>query len=266
MERQIAIVITLLVSINVMAQNHIQISDQSTVHIICPKAVGYVQVGNYSNVLAEAISEFPNLVRIKAVKAFKDTSSLTLICAEQLYAFKVSYSKHCPLQLRLEDYSGDVLNELHEANMSLHKVLNNMNTLKEMTTGLEPIQTTQSNQVELSLDDIRVKEDLLFIRLTIKNHSRLIYKTTAPSFLMCDKKPKKAANVQEYLIEPKRASDTQLWIAPQDKKTMVLVFKSFSIPRHKQIEINLQEETEGYTGRDLRLVFGNKAIIEAKAL
>ncbi|WP_430815913.1 DUF4138 domain-containing protein [Carboxylicivirga sp. RSCT41] len=266
MKRPLVITLAILFYLGSIAQNHIQVSEQSTLHIICPAAVTYVQVGSHTKLLAEAVPAWPNMVRVKAITSFKDSTSLTILCVGKLYGLIVSYEKHSPLQLKLMDFHGDKLKELPDAEMPLHKVLDSMEKLKRKECTRKPIRTRQSKQIELSLDDIRLKDDLLFIRLTIYNHSGLIYKTTTPSFLMRDKKPKKAANVQEYLIEPKRASSSQLSISPKAQKTMVLAFKSFTIPQHKQMEISLQEGTEGYTGRNLRLTLTDKDILKAPVL
>ncbi len=260
------LILSLVLNFKIYAQNHIQVAEHSTLHIICSEAVSYVQVGSPTQLVAEVLETYPHIVRIKALTAFSDTSSLTLVCGNQLIAFKVSYSRQSPLQLKLDDFKGDAIQEQERTAMPLHQVLGCMRQLQSFDSSIKTICATKNEQIELSLDEIRVRHELLFVKLTVTNHSNLLYKANVPIFLMCDKKPKKAANVQEYLIEPNRVSDTQLLIAPQKRETMVLVFKSFSIPKHKQVEVLLQEETAAYTGRDLSLTFDNRAIVKAKAL
>ncbi|MCT4646341.1 MAG: conjugative transposon protein TraN [Carboxylicivirga sp.] len=266
MKTQILLLLALVLTININAQNHIQVSEHTAVHLICPAAVSYIQVGSHTKLLAEAIPEHPHIVRIKAIEAFKDTSSLTLLCANKLYAFQVSYNSHCPLQLKLYNYRGDEIKEQPGTSLPLHQMLACMHQLQLNNTGKKSIQSTKTNRIELTLNEIRVRKDLLFVKLTIKNHSNQIYKAEAPTFLMRDKKPKKAANVQEYKLQPVRLSASNLSVQPGEKTSIVVVLNSFSIPKHKQVEITLLEETAGYTGRDLSLSFGNKAIIKAKAL
>ena len=259
------IMISLLLAISLKAQNHIQVSEQTTVHLICPAAVSYVQVGSHDKLLAEAIPDYPNIVRIKAIEAFSDTTSLTLICMNQLYAFQVSYHKHCFLQLKLYDYKGDHLKAQTSSALLLHQIQACIHKL-QMIQSNKNIEEVKASKIEFSLEDIRVKQDLLFIKLKIQNHSNLIYRAKAPGLLMRDKRPRKAANVQEYCIEPIQISKRAVFVAPHEECTLVMVFKSFFIPDHKKVEITLKEETEGYTGRDLTLGFGNKAIVNAKAL
>ncbi|WP_439185424.1 DUF4138 domain-containing protein [Carboxylicivirga taeanensis] len=259
-------ILSLVLNFKMYAQNHIQVAEHSTVHIICPKAVSYVQVGSHTKLLAEAIADYPHLVRIKALTAFSDTSSLTLMCGNQLYAFQVSHKRQCLMQLKLDDFKGDVIQEQVGTALPLHQVLGCMRQLQSSDSSQKSIRAIKNERIELSLDEIRVRHELLFVKLTVTNHSNLVYKAKVPVFLMRDRQPKKAANVQEYLLEPWRVSEPELMIAPQEAKTMVLVFKSFSIPKHKQVEVLLQEETAAYTGRDLSLIFDNKAIVKAKAL
>ena len=256
----------LAISIQINAQNHIQVSRHSTVHLICPEAVSYVEVGSHSKLLAEAISNYPHIVRIKAIEAFADTTSLTLMCKNKLYAFQVSYNCQCPLQLKLYNYQGDEIKEQAGTSLPLHQVLACMHQLQQNDNRKKSIQRVKSQKIEWVLNTIHVRQNLLFIKLSLKNHSSQIYKAHTPDFLMRDKKPKKAANVQEYQLEPVRLSNNELLVQPKKEASMIVVFNSFSIPRHKQVEITLREATTGYTGRDLTLSFGNKAIVKAKAL
>ncbi|MCT4648454.1 MAG: conjugative transposon protein TraN [Carboxylicivirga sp.] len=266
MKTQILLLLALVLTIHINAQNHIQVSEHTAVHLICPEAVSYIQVGNHTKLLAEPIPDYPHIVRIKAIETFNDTSSLTLMCANKLYAFQVSYNSHCPLQLKLYNYRGDEIKEHQGTSLPLHQMLACMHQLQLNESRIKAIQSTKTNRIELTLNDIRVRKDLLFIRLTIKNHTNQIYKAQTPAFLMRDKKPKKAANVQEYKLQPVRLSASDLSVHPGEKTSIVVVLNSFSIPKHKQVEITLLEETAGYTGRDLSLSFGNKAIVKAKVL
>ncbi|WP_430811070.1 MULTISPECIES: DUF4138 domain-containing protein [unclassified Carboxylicivirga] len=266
MKTPIITILLLSLFISLKAQNHIQVAEHSTVHLLCPVAVSYVQVGSHAKLMAEPVPDYPHVLRIKAVETFADSTSLTLVCGNQLYAFQVSYNSQCPLQLKLYDFKGEGLKEQPNTNMPLHQLLACMHQLQIQQASNRPIQSLKKHRIELSLDDIRVRQGLLFVRLTIFNHSNLIYNTEVPSLLMRDKKPKKAANVQEYGIEPIRTSSSELSIQPQKTQTLVLVFKSFSIPKHKEVEISLREQVSGFTGRDLSLRFGRKAIDKAKAL
>jgi hypothetical protein len=265
MKTHILFLMAIVLTIHINAQNQIQVSEHSTVHLICPEAVSYVQVGSLTKLLAEAISNYPYIVRIKAIEAFTDTTSLTLMCKNKLYAFKVSYNRQCPLQLKLYNYQGDEIKEQIGTSLPLHQMLVFMHQLQQDDHRRISIQRVKSQKIEWVLNTIHVRQNLLFIKLSLKNHSNQIYKAHAPDFLMRDKKPKKAANVQEYQLEPVRLSNTELLVQPKKEASIVAVFNSFFIPRHKQVEITLREATAGYTGRDLILSFGNKAIVKAKA-
>ncbi|MBS2210715.1 DUF4138 domain-containing protein [Carboxylicivirga mesophila] len=266
MKLSLLLLLFLMLQFETFAQNHIQVAEHSTVHIICPEAVSYVQVGSPTKLLAEAIADYPHLVRIKALTAISDTSSLTLVCGNELYAFQVSYNRQCALQLNLDDFKGDAIQEQQGTTMPLHQLLACMRQLQASNSRRKPIKSSKQERIELLLDDIRVRQELLFVKITIKNHSNLVYKANVPVFMMRNRQPKKAANVQKYLLEPWRVSESELMVTPQEAKTVVFVFKSFSIPKHKQVEVLLQEETAAYTGRDLSLTFDNKAIVKAKAL
>ncbi|MBK3518263.1 DUF4138 domain-containing protein [Carboxylicivirga marina] len=255
----------LLISLRISAGNQITINEQTCVHLICPAAVSYVQVGQHDQLMAETISDYPNIVRIKAVHEFDGTSSLTIVCQGELFAFEVSYDKPSALQLQLYNYSGESIKEFESVSMPLHKVQACIYRLQAMESkGINC--KTEIDGIKLQLDELRVKHDLLFIRLKVHNTTNTNYRAGAPVFVMQDKRPRKAANVQEYLLEPCRVSIDELFITPGEEKQVIMVFKTFSIPRHKEVMILLREQTAGYTGRDLNLSFSNKAIAKAGTL
>ncbi|MCU4176968.1 DUF4138 domain-containing protein [Carboxylicivirga sp. N1Y90] len=265
MKVSIILIQALLISALVSANNLIKVNEQTVVHLLCPAAVSYVQVGNAEKLIAETIDDYPNIVRLKALEIFTDTSSLTLVCQDKLYAFEVSYHKTSALKINLNDFKGEAFLGLSQSAMPLHKIQSAINRMQTMELK-RSISKVKENDIELVLEGICVKHDLLFMKLNVKNNSNLIYRGECPVFLMRDKRPKKAANVQEYMLEPIQVSQKILFIKPQYTSIVILVFKSFSIPKHKEVEVLLKEQTSGYTGRDLTLNFNNKAIVKAAYL
>ncbi len=246
------------------AANQILVNENMVVHIVCPEAVSYIQVGSHEMLIAEVLKEYPNIVRLKAVDNFSDTGSLTLVCQDQIFSIEVSYQESCSLQYHLTDFIGHPVHYVHGASLPLDKVLDAIEQMKQQNKG--SLKKKNAQDIRFALNDIKVKHDLLFIRLNVRNNSNTIYRSSVPTFLMRDKKSKKAANVQEYLIEPLHVSQEEMFILPTDEMTFVMVFKSFTVPDHKEVEVSLQEITSGYTGRDLKLKFSNKSIIRAEAL
>lgn len=262
MKRVTLILKGLILCFSISANNQIEINEKTCVHLICPVAVAYVQVGDSDKMMAEVIEDFPNIVRIQARESFSNTSSLTIVCQDQLYAFEVRYNTKCPLQLNLSNYKGETVQKNALAPLPLHELHDCMDRLL-MMEGLACKAKTHTDNVELCMQAIRVHHNLIFVRLDIQNRSNTIYRAEQPVFLMRDKHPKKASNVQEYLLEPIEQSCKELFIAPQNQAQMVLVFNAFTIPDHKEVEILLHEHTDGYTGRDLSLNFSHKTIRKA---
>ncbi len=264
--KTIAIIfISLFISFSLATQNRITVNGHTTVHLICPATVSYVLAGNHEFLIAEILSDYPNIVRIKAVGEFTDISSLTLVCEDKLYAFQVGYNDSCPLKLNLNDFDGELVPGIFGGPLPLDKIQDYIRTMIDMKIK-RSIKHTQADNIKFTLVDIRVKQDLLFVRMNIKNNSNIIYRSANPTFLMRDKKPKKAANVQEYTMEPMQISQPDCIVMPNQRASVVMVFKTFTIPSHKMVEVTLQENTAGYTGRDLKLSFSNRAIVKAKEL
>ena len=247
------------------AANQISVNENKVIHIVCPNPVSYVQVGNHEKLIAEALNDYPNIVRVKATVIFKDTTSLSLVCDDRLYTFDVGYQKDCPLQYKLNRFKGHPIYDIYGITLPLDKILEAMKQL-ELQKVRKRIEKVNAAQIRFSLTDIKVKHDLLFVKIHIRNNSNIIYQSGAPTFMMRDKKPKKAANVQEYLIEPEHTSHQELSILPKDETCIVMAFKTFTVPKHKIVEVSLKEMTKSYTGRDLKISFSNKTIVKAKRL
>jgi len=248
-----------------MSSNLVVVNQNSFVHMLCHSTVTYVQVGDPDILIAETLDQYPNVVRFKALKSFEGKSSLTIICGGQLYCFEVHYNNHSKLNLDIHQFQGEVV----KATQTLTLPLDRLNaSIEEMLYHKKRGNLTRvsKDNIEWSLDDVGIKNDLIFIRLTVVNRSNIIYKAGSPLFLMQDKKPKKAANRQEYPIAPVKVSDNQLMVPPGQAMSLIVVFHVFTIPSHKTVRIILKEESKSYTGRDLELKLTNKAIRKAGIL
>lgn len=58
-------------SLMVFAQNQLEVCESKATHIISGEKISYLQVGDHSKIIAEIVPEHPNMVRVKAVEAFK---------------------------------------------------------------------------------------------------------------------------------------------------------------------------------------------------
>ncbi|MBS2101268.1 DUF4138 domain-containing protein, partial [Carboxylicivirga linearis] len=215
--------------------------------------------------LAEPLEHYPHVLRFKALQEFEGKCSMSLICNGRLYCFEVGYSSDLILIADINHFKGDLLGSIACSELAPDQTEQCIKSIRQKKIRSKVEQTTVDN-IEFALDEIGVKKDLIFIRLSIKNSSNIIYSTQNLLFLMQDKKTKKASNSQEYPIYPVKVAGDFKSIEPGDRATVVVVFKAFTIPEHKTVRIILKEESDSFTGRDMNLDIKNKAITKAKEL
>nr|WP_321411523.1 DUF4138 domain-containing protein [uncultured Carboxylicivirga sp.] len=262
MKSMIFTLLIVLLSTKAISENLVMVNEHSFVHLLCHSTISYVQAGDPQKLMAEPLNHYPNVLRFKALEPFEGKSSLTFICDGQLYCLEVVYNEKVNLNLDIRQFIGEPIKSVSSSSLPPDRVIDCMDEMLKVEKGRQFKHTSKDNVV-FSMEGIGVAQDLMFVRLTIVNHSNIIYKTGIPVFLMQDKKPKKAANRQEYPVEPYKVSNEEFVILPGESQTIVMVFYAFTIPSHKIIRISLSEESENYTGRDLELIIKNKAIKKA---
>ncbi len=245
------------------ATNQLEVSDNQTTHLLCPDVVTYVNAGNLDLIHVEIIPELPSVVRIKAARPFEGESSLTVVCRDNIYSFKAVYSTTCDLNLELTQFRADKLTERYGSTVPMYRV-------KAWADQMQLQKRTIFNRGEseygiaFKITGIGIKENLLFMQFTVTNHTNIIYKMEDVKFMIRDKKKKKAVNVQAYPVTPEYFSHNALFIAPGTTMSLVVAFKTFTIPGRRAMEVSLFEKTGGHTGRNLSFDIKNKDILKAK--
>lgn len=245
--------------------NQLKVSDNHTTHLLCPDVVTYVNAGNFDLIHAEIIPELPTVVRIKAGRPFEGETSLTVVCRENIYSFKVTYSSTCALNLELIRFRGDKLTERYGSTVPLYRITAYANQMLLQKRNIFNRGKTQYG-VEFRLTTIGIKENLLFMQFSVTNHSNINYQTENIQFMIRDRKNKRAANVQSYPVTPDYISNETRTIAPETTSNVVVAFKTFNIPGRRIMETTLIEKVDGHTGRNLSFGIKNKDILKGASL
>jgi len=246
--------------------NTLKVSDMKTSHLVCPDKVSYVQAGDYSLVQAEIVPELSNLVRIKATQPFDKPTSLTVVCADHIYSFELTYGNDAPITYPIESFESQsamtfsgklmpdyVLKELCDQVLNKHK--------RQFHK-----RKAEKDGITIGLNSISLKNDALFFELEITNKTNMAYDVESFNFWITDKKKARATNVQEYRILPQCQRNQVQRIPGEETVREVFVMEKMTIPDGRILKIELNEKALGNTGRKLSFNLKNKDILKARKL
>ena len=246
--------------------NNLKVSDTKTSHLVCPDKVNYVQAGDYSIVQAEIVPELSNMVRVKAVQRFEKPTSLTVVCADHIYSFELSYGNDAPITYPIESFES-------QAAMSFSGKMMPDYLLKDLSDKVLKKHWRQFHKrkakkdgIEVRLNSISLKNDALFFELQVTNKTNMAYDVESFNFWITDKKKAKATNVQEYQVFPQYQRNKVQRIPGEVTVREVFVMEKMTIPDQRILRIELGEKALGNTGRKLSFNLKNKDILKARKL
>ena len=256
----------LLLSLSLIGQNKILINENKVIHLIAKGKITYLQVGNPDLILAEIVSEHPNLARIKAVKKYEGESSIALVTGGKLYSFRLGYGQAKEISYPLDDfkhtnanlYQGTLMRE-EDFEKTCRFILSHKRTYTSK-------RKSKSSGIQVCLQNIYLLDDTLFFELEIDNKSNMAYDVESFKWWIDDKKRLKATNTQEYQIHPKFQYGELKRIPAQSKAREIFVFPKFTITDKKVLRIELLEKALGNTGRKVALELKNKDLLKAESL
>lgn len=237
---------------------HLELSDNKTTNVIFPYAIKSVDRGS-EDVIAQVVQGFSNVLQLKAnVAGFKQTNVTVITSDGKFYSFLVNYNGD-PKLLNLsftdsaqslalpDDYNEKVLGDdaasILSAKSFLHKHIIN-------------------EQMRLRLSGIYLKDNLMWFKLQISNHSQVDFDMNNLSFSIIDKGQAKRTARQEIFLQP-------VYIKPVDAvkgnetKEIVLSFQSFTLAPTKRLKIQVSDKSGG---RNLILLIKAKKLLRARLL
>ncbi|RUT78958.1 DUF4138 domain-containing protein [Ancylomarina longa] len=256
----------LFISISLIGQNKISINENKVIHLISKKKITYLQVGNPDLVLAEVVSEHPNMARIKAVKAYEGESSIALVTGGKLYSISLIYGESKETSFQLNSFKA-MKADLYQGSLMTQETLKKTcrYILSQKKKHIRK-RKSQKDGILLSLQNIYLFDDALFFELEIENTTNMAYDVEGFKWWIDDQKRLKATNTQEYQIHPKFQYDELKRIPAQSKAREIFVLPKFTITDKRILRIELLEKALGNTGRKLSIELKNKHILRAKSL
>jgi len=246
--------------------NNLKVSDTKTSHLVCPDKVIYVQAGDYTVVQAEVVPELANLVRIKATQPFEKPTSLTVVCADHIYSFELSYGNDAPITYPIESFESQQAMTFSGKMMPDHVLKDLCDQVLEKHRHQFHKRKSEKDGITIQLNSIYLKNDVLFFELQVTNKTNMAYDVESFNFWITDKKKAKATNVQEYRIFPQYRRNKVQRIPGEVTVREVFVMEKMTIPDGRILKIELNEKALGNTGRKLSFNLKNKDILKARKL
>lgn len=269
-------ILLLLLNVQVYAQNNAElnvtvikpyvlpITFYKTTNLVFPYAIKSVDKGS-KDILVQKAKGVENILQVKAGRLHFDQTNLTVITADgKLYSYILNYTDTpSVLNIRFDNttaanpeafFSNIIINEA--------QVKTNADTVAAAQETIHGIKD-KSYGMKMKLSGLYIKDDVLFLRLTLQNHTNINYDIDQLRFYIRDQKKAKRTATQELEINPLYLKGDTSVIIGQTEKVFVYALPKFTIPDKKYLAIELMEKAGG---RHLRIQVHNKTIVRAKLL
>lgn len=229
-------------------------------------ATGGVDLGN-PDIIANTITGVDNILRVKAATENFTPTNLTVVTTDgKVYSFYVSFSDYP--DDRPIDLGKQVNTEKVQAALKDRKL--NDGQIREYAMGIPNLKPflkkpkAKSYGVQLSLQGIYTKEDVLFFRFELKNTSPIDFSTDFSRFYIRDRKRLKRTADQELELQPLGVfPEKEILTTSGSSQTLIVAFKRFTIADHKNMVIQLFEKDGD---RHLELKIKGKVLMKAHRL
>jgi len=209
-----------------------------TVHFLSPEPIQYVDISSKELVGDLAL---PNLLRIKLRDTLCHFSRAIVTIAGQRFIKQYLLTPGNSLQSLTVD-----IDPLETRPLDISGIGLSQNQLRQLALNVisvkpkHPIEKTSAFGVDARVNQVYTVGDHIFLDLSYRNRTRLIYNIDGIRFRIEDKKVTKATNVQTVELKP-------LFVlqdigAFRSAYRNIFVFKKISFPGNKILNIELSEK------------------------
>ena len=213
------------------------------------------------DLIAQQVGEVENILQLKAGRRNLPETNLTVITADgSLHHFYVTYSDHPETQVyRISERL--ICARFDGSKTSIEYEVATDRILDHRSPGV--IAKDNSFRITLAVTGIYVHDDMLLVRVSLRNKSNIKYEIQSLRFFVRDKKNLRRTASQEFELQPLYVRNEPKTINGNSSADVVFVLRKFTIPDSKTLDIELFE-TDG--GRNLKVHIGNQSIIRAERL
>lgn len=246
------------------AYTNIQLSYSKTTSILFPYAVKSVDIGS-RDILVQKAKGVENIILLKAGKPNFQQTNLTVVTSDsRLYSFILNFDDLCPtLHLDAGLRSGDdkqlMFSLEHENQKEIKDYAMLALSKQKKVSGLD----SRRSEIEMGVDGIFIHQDILYLRVFLRNDSKINYDVDQLRFFIRDQKKSKRTASQEIEILPLFSTGDFSRISDKAGVTAVFALSKFTIPEKKKFTIQVFEKNGG---RHLELDIKNRNLAHLEIL
>ena len=246
------------------AYTNIQLSSSKTTSILFPYAVKSVDIGS-RDILVQKAKGVENIILLKAGKQNFQQTNLTVVTSDsKLYSFILNFDDLCPtLHINAGLRSGDdkklLFSQEHENQKEIKDYAMLALSKQKKVSGLD----SRRSEIEMGVDGIFIHQDILYLRVFLRNDSKIIYDVDQLRFFIRDQKKSKRTASQEIEILPLFCTGDLSRISDKAGLTAVFALSKFTIPEKKKFTMQVFEKNGG---RHLELDIKNRNLAHLEIL
>lgn len=243
----------------------LSVTFSKTTNLLFPYAIKSVDKGS-NDLLVRIAGGVENILQVKAAKQGFPETNLTVVTGDgKLFSYTVTYSDD-PVQLNIKvenpvrTINADALFAATGDNQA------KINDLSEQIALKKPLNRRikdKHSDVTLALSGIYIRDEALYVQLSLENSSQINYDISQFRFYIKDKSQAKRTASQEQEIRPLKFTGNTEIIRGNSRQTVVVVLPKFTIPDKKYLAVQLMEKNGG---RNLLLKIKNKTLVKAAVL
>ena len=207
------------------------ISTSQVVHLRFASELKYVNLGS-RNIVAKIVDGSKDFVAVKAREAFGECTSMSCLEASgAMHTFIVAYREH-PSRLEIDTRSAQSLPSFSHSNADGGPSASfNFDEISNMKQELYHIGT-RGYGIDILCENIFVKDDVLFLLISLKNGSAVSYELSAPRFAVLQ---------YEKAVFPKQSYGLGV-VQPEDVGKLVFTFDKIALTRGQVFRVYFYEK------------------------
>jgi len=224
----------------------LMIAYSKTTNLVFPFAIKSVDKGS-PDILVQKAKGLENILQVKAAQKGFFQTNLTVVTADgKLYSFVLDYNEEFPqLNLTLNKTKPDGQEIYFSDEITNEKDIQEYSKLALYDKKKLRGQKESKYDIDLKLNGIFIREQVMYYRIKVTNHSKINYEIDELRFFIRDAKKIKRTASQEIEITPIYILNDVDKIQAEAENIFVFALPKFTIPEKKYLAIQLMEKNGG---------------------
>ncbi len=238
------------------------VSCSQTVHLRFASELKYVGLGDRV-LLAKIVDGSKDFVAVKAREAFEGCTSLSCLEASgAMHSFVVAYREH-PTRLDIDTRLPEPQPKSSFSSQSkdTQEPSDDFKNIVRMKQELYHLGTREHG-IEIRCENIFVKEDVLYLLVSLQNWSAMSYEPSTPRFAIESRRRTRRGLEYEKGVFPRQVYGLGS-VPPGDKGRFVFTFDKLSLIRNQVLRVYFYEKNGS---RNLVMTIGMDDISNAKKM